>query len=270
MPRSFHLPAVAAACALALVAAVPTVNAAKVTECAKVGLCYCINDDQKAAIAAKIDRFRQVIAEQRKAGKAVAYLSVPMTSSGGGNFNVNRDVAEAAKAAIEKRFGADYLYVFNPANPEADLPKGSTGTEYMVMWTAVLEGPDGLGDFDVAYFAGPQDFARYFGFDGNNDMAKLDAYFDKRVASDPEFAKAVQNGLTKPAFRKYYALRASATVSRGAHDEWNIFRLINDKRRQDAKFGTPGQIPIVFDGQGVAPPQHESAISEGYVGKCPL
>ena len=32
-------------------------------------------------------------------------------------------------------------------------------------------------------------------------------------------------------FRKYYALRASSTVSRGAHDEWNIFRMINEKRR---------------------------------------
>ncbi len=125
---------------------------------------------------------------------------MPLTSAGGGNFNVNKEVAAAAKAAIEKRYGADYLFVFNPANPEADLPKGSTGTEYMVMWTAVLEGPDGLGDFDVAYFAGPQDFARYFGFDGNNDMAKLDAFFDKRVASDPDFAKAVQGGLTKPRF----------------------------------------------------------------------
>jgi hypothetical protein len=166
--------------------------------------------------------------------------------------------------------GADYVFVFNPANPDADLPRGATGTEYMVMWTAVLEGADGLGDFDAAYFAGPQDFARYFGFDGSNDMAKLDAYFDKREKSDPDFAKAVQGGLTKPAFRKYYALRASSNVSRGAHDEWNIFRLINEKRRGDPKLGTPAQIPIVFDGVGVTPPLHETAVSEGYVGKCPL
>ncbi|MEO8485864.1 MAG: hypothetical protein ABI585_05935, partial [Betaproteobacteria bacterium] len=196
--------------------------------------------------------------------------SVPLTSAAGGNFNVNKEVAEAAKKAIEKRFGADYLFVFNPANPDADLPRGSTGAEYRVMWTAVLEGADGMGDFDVAIFAGPQDFARYFGFDGNNDMGKLDAYFDKRVTSDPDFAKAAQGGLTKEAFRKYYALRASSTVSRGAHDEWNIFRLINEKRRLDGKYGTPGQIPIVFDGQGVAPPHQETALSEGYVGKCPV
>jgi hypothetical protein len=209
-----------------------------------------------------------VIAEQRKAGKAVVYLSVPLTAAGGGNFNVNREVAAATKKAIEKRLGADYVYVLDPTTPDADLPKGAGGTEYMVMWTAVLEGADGMGDFDAAYFAGPQDFARFFGFDGSNDMAKLDAWFDKRVASDPDFAKAVQNGLNKPAFRRYYALRASSTVSRGAHDEWNIFRLLNDRRRADAKFGTPGQIPIVFDGQGVAPPHHEASLSDGYVGKC--
>ena len=243
--------------------------AAKVTDCAKVGLCYCLNDEHKAAINAKIDKFRQLIADQRKAGKAVIYLSVPLTSAGGGNFNVNKEVAEATKQSIEKRMGAEYLYVFNPANPDADLPRGATGNEYMVMWTAVLEGADGMGDFDAAYFAGPQDFARYFGFDGNNDMAKLDAYFDKREKSDPDFAKAVQNGLTKPAFRKYYALRASSNVSRGAHDEWNIFRLVNDKRRADGKFGTPAQIPIIFDGQPVAPPHHEAPVSDGYVGRCP-
>jgi hypothetical protein len=99
-------------------------------------------------------------------------------------------------------------------------------------------------------------------------MGKLDAWFDKRVASDPDFAKAVQNGLTKPNFRKYYALRASSAVSRGAHDEWNIFRMINEKRRADSRFGTPSQIPVLFDGQAVAPPQGESSVSEGYVGKC--
>ena len=241
--------------------------AAKATECTRIGICYCVNDELKPTIQSKVDRFRQTIADERKAGKAVGYLSVPLTSGGGGNFNVNKEVAESARAAIEKRFGAEFVYVLNPGTLDADLPKGG-GADYMLMWTTLLEGPDGTGDFDFVYFAGPQDFARYFKFDGNNDMGKLDAWFDKRVASDPDFAKAVQNGLTKPNFRKYYALRASSAVSRGAHDEWNIFRMINEKRRADSKFGTPSQIPVLFDGQAVAPPQGESSVSEGYVGKC--
>ncbi len=249
--------------------AVPQAFAGKVTECAKVGICYCVNDELKSTIRDKVERFRQTLADQRKAGKTVGYLSVPLTSAGGGNFNVNKEVAEAARKSIEKRFGAEYVYVLNPGTLEADLPKG-TGADYMLMWASLLEGVDGMGDFDFVYFAGPADFARYFGFDGNNDMAKLDAYFDRRSTADPEFAKAVQGGLTKQAFRRYYALRASASVSRGAHDEWNIFRIINDKRRADSKFGTPGQIAVLFDGQGVTPPQHEAPISEGYVGKCPV
>ena len=224
-------------------------HAAKITECTKVGICYCVNDELKPTIQSKIDRFRQLIAAERKAGKAVGYLSVPLTSAGGGNFNVNMDVAEATKVAVEKRLGAEFVYVLNPTTLEADLPKG-TGADYMLMWASLLEGPDALGDFDFAYFAGPQDFARYFGFDGNNDLAKLDAYFDKRVKSDPEFAKAVQNGLTKPAFRKYYGLRASASVSRGAHDEWNILRVINEKRRATPALGTGNQITFYFDGAG--------------------
>ncbi|HTP99654.1 MAG TPA: hypothetical protein VMN56_10025 [Casimicrobiaceae bacterium] len=253
--------------AIVLAASASAVHAAKVTDCAKVGVCYCINDDHKPAIDANVEKFRQLLADQRKAGKAVIYLSVPLTSGGGGNFDVNKEVAASIKAAVEKRFGADYVYAFSPL---VDLPRGAGGAEYMVMWTALLEGQDGLGAFDAAFFAGPGDFARYFKFDGNNDMGKLDAYFDNRAATNADFARAVQNGLTKEAFRKYYALRASTTVSRGAHDEWNIFRLINEKRRADGKLGTPAQIPIVFDGQGVAPATAETADSEGYTGKCPM
>lgn len=253
----------------ALIAGTPTQTlAAKVTDCGKTGVCYCYGDEHRAAIDAKVTKFRDTLAEQRKAGKAVIYLSVPLSGAGGGNFGVNREVAAATKKAIEKRLGADYVYVLDPTNPDADLPRGAGGSEYMVMWTAVLEGPDGMGAFDAAWFAGPQDFARYFGFDGNNDMGKLDAYFDKRAQADPDFAKAVAGGLTKEAFRKYYALRASSGVSRGAHDEWNIIRLVNEKRRNDPKVGTPGQIPVMFDGVGVVPPLSEAAISEGYVGKC--
>ena len=263
------VPMTAALLAIAVLAAPGAARGAKATECTKIGICYCVNDELKTTIAARVERFQQVIAEQRKAGKAVGYLSVPLTSAGGGNFDVNKDVAERAKKAVEARFGADFVFVLNPGTLDADLPKG-TGADYMLMWTKLLEGTEGLGEFDFVYFAGPQDFARYFEFDGVNDMAKLDAFFDKRVKSHPDFEKAVQNGLTKAAFRKYYGLRASAGVSRGAHDEWNIMKMINERRRADAKLGTGNQITIMFDGRGVAPVDAETAVSEGYVGKCAM
>ena len=116
--------------AIALCSASSGAFAAKATECTKVGICYCVNDELKATIQTKVERFRQTIADQRKAGKAVGYLSVPLTSGGGGNFNVNKEVADSARAALEKRFGSEFVYVLNPATLEADLPKG-TGADYM-------------------------------------------------------------------------------------------------------------------------------------------
>ena len=262
--------ATAIAALLALAALPGSALAGKATECTKIGICYCVNDEHKATIDDKVAKFRAVIAEQRKAGKAVGYLSVPLTGSGGGNFDVNKEVAEKAKAAIEARFGPDYLYVLNPGTLDADLPRGAGGADYMLMWTTLLEGTDGMGEFDFVYFAGPGDFARYFGFDGVNDMGKLAAYYDARVKSNPGFAKAVEGGLTKQAFLRYYALRASSTVSRGAHDEWNIFKLVNEKRRADPKLGAPAQIPVIFDGRGVNPTDQEAGVSDGYVGKCAM
>src|SRR5258706_696718 len=229
MPRIEPISALAVA-ALALVAVVlpssGAAQAAKSTECAKIGICYCVSTELKPVIETRITQFRQLAAEQRKAGKAVGYLSVPLSPAGGGYMKLNFEVADAAKAAIEKRYGGDFVWVLNPGAAEP-LAKGS-GADYMLMWTSILEGRDGLGeDFDFVYFAGPQDFARVFELDGSADMARIDAYFDKRLKADPDLEKAVQGGLTKSAFRNYYALKASSAFSKGAHDEWNIIRLIN-------------------------------------------
>ncbi|MDQ2963002.1 MAG: hypothetical protein M3R31_07580 [Pseudomonadota bacterium] len=254
--------------AAAIVPSRGAAQAAKSTECTKIGICYCVSSDLKPAIEAKVAFFRQLAAEARKAGKAVGYLSVPLSPTGGGYMKLNSEVAEAAKAAIEKRFGSDFVWVLNPGTADAELPNGS-GADYMLMWTGILEGRDGLGDdFDFVYFAGPQDFARVFELDGSADMARIDQYFDKRLKSDPGLEKAVQGGLTKSAFRKYYALKASSAFSRGAHDEWNIIRLVNERRRNDSRLGIGNQLPVLFDGRGVPAADSESAVSDGYVGKC--
>jgi hypothetical protein len=253
--------------AAAVVPATGAAQAAKSTECTKIGICYCVSADLKPVIEARIARIRQLAAEQRKAGKVVGYLSVPLSPAGGGYMKLNFEVAEAAKAAIEKRFGADFVWVLNPGTAEP-LPNGS-GADYMLMWTSILEGRDGLGeDLDFVYFAGPQDFARVFELDGTADMAKIDQYFDKRLKTDPELEKAAKSGLTKAAFRTYYALKASSAFSRGAHDEWNIIRVINERRRNDSRLGIANQLPVLFDGRGVPAADSESTVSAGYVGNC--
>src|SRR5438309_6629 len=73
-------------------------SAAKTTECAKIGVCYCVNSDLKPVIDARIARLRDLASEQRKAGKAVGYLSVPLSPAGGGYMKLNREVADNAKA----------------------------------------------------------------------------------------------------------------------------------------------------------------------------
>jgi hypothetical protein len=118
-------------------AANPNIGA-KITECTKISICYCVNGDPKDVIDAKVARFRGVSPPRH----------------------------------IEKRFGDGQVRILNPGVPEANIANGS-GADYMPMWTQVLEGREGLGeDFDFVYFVGPQDFARYLALDGNADLQK--------------------------------------------------------------------------------------------------
>ena len=159
--------------------------------------------------------------------------------------------------------------MLNPG-AEGNLPAGATGADYMYMWTKILEGRSGLGeDLDFIFFVGPSDFAQFFSFNGDADMEKLDAYFDKRLASDPDMQKAVeQKRLSKVLFRNYYALSASVSFSYGSHDEWNIARLLNERRRGASEYGLASQLPILFDGRAAPPSSFEGAIAAGDAGRC--
>jgi hypothetical protein len=244
-------------------------HATTVTACTALNICYCINPDNKSAIDASVARVRQLIADQKAQGKAIGYLSVPLSTSGGGYFGVNRDVAQQTKEAVEKRFGARSVWMLNPG-AEGNLPAGASGADYMLMWTTILEGQRGVGDdFDLIYFVGPTEFARFLGLTGESDLTRIDAAFDQRLVSDPDFKKAVDQGaLSKASFRSYYGLKASVSFSYGSHDEWNIARLLNERRRGAGEFGIANQLPILFDGQAVNPSSYETPVSSGDVGRC--
>jgi hypothetical protein len=239
------------------------------TACTALNLCYCVNTANRAAIDANIATIRQAIAEQRKSGKSVGYLSIPLSTAGGSYFGINREVALQTKNAVEKRLGAETVWLLNPG-AYGELPAGASGADYMYMWTTVLEGGSGIGaDFDFFYFTGPREFARFFGLTDDGDLTRIDSYFDNRVATDPDFRKAVEAGkLSKFAFRNYYGLRAAVTSSYGSHDEWNIARLLNERRRGAIEFGIAQQLPIQFDGQAINPAAYESAVASGDVGRC--
>jgi hypothetical protein len=253
---------------------------AQVTKCTALDICYCVNTKYLEAISANVPRVRQLLADNRAKGKAVGYLSIPLSPAGGGSYQINSEAAKRIADDIEKRFGPASVFILNPGAEGSDAMSGGSGADYMYMWTEILDGRSGHGeDFDFFYFAGPTDFSKYFlqpDKDGKADASpvedyfgKLDAFFDKRVASDPDFKKAVDAGqITKTGFRNYYGLRASVAFSYGSHDEWNIARLLNEKRRGAAEFGIANQLSILFDGQPVNPGAYESPTASGDTGRC--
>jgi hypothetical protein len=259
---------------LATLAACCPALAAPVTECTGIGICYCMNSDFRAAIEEKVTAYRATLAAERAKGKAIGYMSVPLSTVGGSYFGVNREVAEQVKARVETRFGNASSWLLNPGAREADLPtvngvRAGQG-DYMVMWTRILEGANGLGDdFDFVYFVGPSDFAGYFGLTGRGDMDRLAAFFEDRVQKDADLKRAVERGTVSAAsFRNYYALRASVAYSAGARDEWNVLRTINERRRAHAKYGLANQLPVLFDGRAASGAEFEQPVASGNAGVC--
>ena len=236
----------------------------------KLDICYCVNTDYSDAIKDNVARVRQIIADQKAAGKAVGYLSVPLSPAGGGSFAINTEAAETIVRNATAHLGPRSVWLLNPGAEGGDKMKGASGADYMYMWTQILEGTGGLGeDFNFFYFAGPSDFAGYFKLTGQGDLDALEDWFDKRVASDPAFKKSVDDGsVTKAGFRNYYGLRASVAFSYGSHDEWNIARLINGRRRGATDFGIANQLSVLFDGRPVSPGGYENPAASGDVGRC--
>ena len=247
----------------------PAAPVEKVTVCTKINMCYCVTAAYRDAIAANVSRLRQLIADQRSAGKSVGYLSIPLSTLGGGHFGVNTEVAAQTKDRIEKRFGPGSVWILNPG-AEGKLPGAASGADYMYMWTQILEGRGGFGeDFDFFYFTGPSDFARFFGLTGTGDADRIGAYFDQRLASDGGLKSAVDAGkISRTGFRNYYSLRASVAFSVGSHDEWNISHMLNERRRGSDEFGIGDQIAIWFDGRAVTPGGFEGTAASGSAGSC--
>jgi hypothetical protein len=240
-------------------------RADKATECTLDKFCYCVDVGLKGVIEQQAMAVRETIGKQKAQGKAIGYMSIPISTVAGSYSGVNAKVGAEVKERVENRFGPNDAWVLNPAATQVALPQGATGADYMLMWTKVLEGRSGLGeDFDFVYFVGPSDFARHFPLDGRADMERLDAYYDALVKTDPDLGK-----IDKKSFREYYALRASVAFSFGSHDEWNIVRAINEGRRASKDYGLARQLGVFFDGHAVAPGLFETPIAAGTADPCP-
>ena len=236
---------------------------ARVDQCSAGGFCYCVNSALLVPIADKVKYIREQVRQQRALGKATGYMSVPLSTIAGSYYGVNADVAADVKTAVELRLGAAEAWILNPSAKDVALPNGAIGADYMWMWTQVFEGDDGLGrDFDFIYFVGPKAFAERLKLTGVGDFATLDKYYDDTLASKADKPD-------KKAFREYYGLRAAVSYSLGSHDEWNIARSINQRRRTTPAYGIAGQLAVLFDGQAVAPGLFEAGVVGGDSTNCP-
>ncbi len=261
-----------AAAALALLSPQVVAAGAPATACTRLDICYCVNSDYRDAINDNVKRVRKLIADNKAQGKSIGYLSIPLSPAGGGSFTLNSKISAQVAESVTARFGARSMFLLNPGTEAGDRMAGASGADFMYMWTQILEGPIGLGeDFDFFYFAGPTDFGKYFPLTGQGDLEALDAWFDANAAADPDLKKSIdQNGAarTKADFRNYYGLRASVTYSYGSHDEWNIARLINVRRRGATDLGIANQLAIFFDGRPQSPGAYEIPTSAGDAGRC--
>ncbi|MCI0415618.1 hypothetical protein L0222_22820 [bacterium] len=173
-----------------------------------------------------------------------------------------------------------------------------TGGDYMRMWTKVLvedvharpddsKRPPDIGDcFSAYYFIGPTDVRDFFTKEGTISLtAGVEEYLARKINADPVFhehftyplkderdptkqipdeQQAEEWERRRKDFFRYYTIRASINFSKGSHDEWEILRLVNNKRmaKLPEEFGslTVGY----FDGRQIAPGAVEAKISKGY------
>src|SRR5207247_2002112 len=214
-----------------------------------VGIKYCADPTFDAVVASQIQRIRGDVRAARQAGRLVIYASTPISPRGGGVEKVNVEIAASVKARLEKAYGGG-AWVLDPGVYQLPSVAGKApgGDDYMVRWTRVLAGDDGAGrDFDMAHFTGPGDMRAFFGCGPDDLTGCLARWLAGRTAGDAGLRRVADDAEARRAFLRYYAMRASAAYSAGAHDEWNIVVRINRKR-------TLGdQLAVFFDGRAVSP-----------------
>ena len=236
-------------------------KAPKVLATTVLGVRYCVAPDFSGVVQSQVQKIRQELRTQRQAGKLIIYASTPISPRGGGDEKVNLEVAASVKVRLEKEYGGA-VWVLDPGKYQLSAVEGRApgGEEYMLMWTDVLAGEDGTGrDFDMAHFTGPGDMRAFFGCGKEDVGGCIQRYVEARAASDEGFRREVAtHPQRRPAFIRYYALRASSAYSKGAHDEWNIFVKINRRRALGE------QVAVFFDGRPVSPAEMEVEISPGY------
>lgn len=173
------------------------------------------------------------------------------------------------------------------------LPRGG---DYMRMWTKILVendaevGRTSVGEelfnsgqfFDAYYFLGPSDAERFFKNGGESLTTAVESYFARRMETDCYFRDTFNNRAIvwgdagdedhaernawqhqRLAFLRFYLFRAGVNFSLGSHDEWNIWRMLNVRRRAQP-YGISDQIGGFFEGRQIDLSSFEGEAADGY------
>lgn len=161
------------------------------------------------------------------------------------------------------------------------------GGDYMRMWTRILveDDEDRAGRrWDVMYFLSPSDVHDFFSEGGSRTWtAGVEEHFARKLTMDREFydafappfyaadgtrfegrAESVEWRRRRDAFFRYYTVRAGVNFSLGSHDEWNIWQLLNERRRKAAADGIADQIAGYFEGRQIDPASAAMPAAPGY------
>jgi hypothetical protein len=235
-----------------------------------VGLCYDYDPAFAASMEALLTDLRGRVQMQRRAGKIIGFISTPLSSSGGGYRPLNSTVSEHVREKLLRKHGSR-VWILSPGlvqlQPRGGVPP--SGSEYMVVWTRLFGGEDGLGrDFDFVYFVGPGDFQEFFGATGDASVGEVDRGLSEYAQNDADFASRIETAEGRREALLFYAFRGSLATSKGSHDEWNTFALINRRRRSSPEFGFARQVAILYDGRSLPPASTETLVDGGYTVPC--
>ncbi len=178
-----------------------------------------------------------------------------------------------------------------------ETPEGApSGGDYMRMWRKILceneNGEFSYGSmFDMYVFVGANDVHKFFRQEtgGDSHTANVESYLARKIASYPSYRAWFQAEdlpedvgddkreeiIAKRAwdFTRFYGIRGGANYSKGCHDEWNTWVLLNQKKimdgyaiknLEDPEYHIGSQIPGYMNGHQIGPGESEALITGGY------
>lgn len=103
-----------------------TARADTATECTLDKFCYCVDVALKGVIEQQVTMIRDMIAKQKAQGKAIGYMSIPISTIAGSYYGVNVKVGAWVKERVEGRLGPNDAWILNPGAVQAGLPPGAS------------------------------------------------------------------------------------------------------------------------------------------------